>query len=154
MSDFCNLIQFSTYGDIGEECYPLDVIVNLCESGRAGMYVHTTENNYPQWAKLCALEEALVGSDMHEDFNFAVGKVKDDPEIRGWLEHGDTIIIPLGPKGQDTGTDVAVYHREVFDEMEYIVHAYAPASDDSAIFLNHQTRELYGTTISHTGDIG
>jgi hypothetical protein len=152
MGTFCNLIQFVPHSE-GWPLIPIDTINHLTESGKAGRFVHYCENSFPQWDVLCAFEDALVENDAHKDWVFVVGSMDDDPEVRGWLEYEDWIFVPLGPEGKRSGSDVGVWSREDFDELDIIIHAFAPATDDSAIHLNKIVRALYGGAIRPDGSI-
>ena len=118
-------------------CPPLSTISYLCEAGKAGFFVHFLSEGFPQWMTLCKLEEALVDNKQNEDFIFVVGSITSEPEIQGWLEYEDYILIPYGPKMQQaSGDQMGVWTRDDFDELDYSVVAFCPASDESGMILN------------------
>lgn len=120
---------------------PLSIISYLCEAGKAGRFVHFLGEGFPQWLTLCELEAALIDNRQNEDFVFVVGSVKSEPEIQGWLEHGDFVLIPYGPQMQQaSGDQIGCWSRSDFDELEYSVVAFCPAADDSGILLNQQVK--------------
>ena len=142
MNEFCPLIsvEFSAGCD-PPSVKPLSIISYLCETGRAGHFVHRIENAFPQWLTLCALEDALVDNKQNEDFVFVVGGVMGEPEIEGWMENGDFILVPYGPRMQHaSGDQMGVWARDDFDELDYSVVAFCPAADDSGIVLNQQVK--------------
>jgi hypothetical protein len=135
-----NLIQFEQFGDGISE--GVNTIRWLAEAGKAGRFVHCLLEGFPQWTTLTALEDALIDNDACDGFTFVVGTIAADPEVRGWLEHGDFIIVPYGDKRKSTGSDVGVWFREDFDAMDYTVQAVAPAGPESGILLNAQMKSL------------
>lgn len=144
MQEFCDLIsvEFSPGCD-PPAVTPLSTIRYLCESGRAGYFVHFVREGFPQWMTLCKLEEALIDNKQNEDFFFSVGSVASEPEIQGWLEYEDYIIIPYGPQmQQESGDQMGVWTREDFDELDYSLCAFSPATDESGILLNGMLKEL------------
>ena len=154
MKDFCNRVMWKRYGEVKGLHVPLDIINDLCESGKAGRFVHYVENGSSQWDKLCALEDALVDHRKHNGFMFVVGERNNDIEVRGWMEYSDLIIVPFGPERQKKGMDVGVYDRSVFDSKPYTIHAMTPCSEDSAIHINKQVREITGKPINFNGTVG
>jgi len=143
VNEFCSLVsvEFSAGCDDPPSIKPLNTIRWLCESGKAGYFVHNLREAFPQWMTLCRLEEALVDNGQHENFIFVVGGVASEPEIEGWLEFGDFIIIPYGPKMQQGGDQMGVWARSDFDELDYSVYAFTPAADESGILLNAMVKE-------------
>lgn len=138
MYEFCDLIsvEFSAGCD-PPSVKPLDTISYLCESGKAGYFVHNLREAFPQWMTLCRMEEALVDNKQEEDFVFVVGSITGEPEIQGWLEYEDHVLIPYGPKMQQaSGDQMGVWTRENFDELDYSVVAFCAASDESGMILN------------------
>ena len=118
-------------------CPPLSTISYLCESGKAGYYVHNLQEGFPQWMTLCRMEEALIDNRQNEDWIFVVGSIVGEPEIQGWLEFGDFILVPYGPLMQHaSGDQMGVWLRSDFDELSYSVYAFCPAADDSGMVLN------------------
>ena len=153
MGDSCEKIRFKPFGDPDSDL-PVGIIIYLCEAGKAGRFCHYVENQFDQWDKLCALEDALVDTHNEEGFLFVVGSRMDDPEVKGWLEYEDVIILPLGAKGQSKGRDVSVYSRECFDDGAYVIHAFSECADDSGIKLNKIVRAIHGKPISPSGVVG
>ena len=142
MFEFSNMfsVEFSAGCD-PDAVEPLSIISYLCEAGRAGFFVHFLREGFPQWLTLCKLEEALIDNRQNEDFVFVVGGVVGEPEIEGWLEFGDYILIPYGPKMQQaSGDQMGVWTREDFDELDYSVYAFCPADDDSGMVLNRMVK--------------
>ena|GEM_PF-1916843 len=151
MNEFCDLIDFRmfpdrdpdtcAYGDSEDEdafreSTPCGIINYLCETGKAGYFVHFLSEGFPQWMTLCRLEEALVDNRQNEGFVFVVGSLGGDEETQGWLEYEDWIIVPFGPENQKPGTQVGVWRRDDFDLLENTVVAFSPAADDSGMVLN------------------
>ena len=143
MNEFCSLVsvEFSAGCD-PPAVTPLSTIEWLSEAGKAGYFVHNLREGFPQWMTLCRLEEALVDNKQHEDFIFVVGSIPSEPEIEGWLEYLDYVLIPYGPKMQQaSGDQLGVWIREDFDELDYAVVAFCAASDESGILLNRIVKE-------------
>jgi len=143
MHEFSDLfsIEFSAGCDDPPSIMPLGTIKYLCAAGKAGFFVHNLREAFPQWMTLCRLEEALIDNKQNEDWVFVVGSVVGEPEIQGWLEHGDFILIPYGPEMQKGGDQMGVWLRSDFDELDYSVYAFCAADDDSGIILNRMVRE-------------
>ena len=138
MFEFSNMfsVEFSAGCD-PPAVEPLSIITWLCEAGKAGHFVHNLREGFPQWMTLCRLEEALVDNKQNEDWVFVVGSIAGEPEIEGWLEYEDYILIPYGPKMQQaSGDQLGVWTRDDFDELDYSVYAFCPADDDSGMVLN------------------
>jgi len=154
MKDFCNKVRWKRYGEVKGLSVPFDTINDLCEAGKAGRFVHYVENGASQWDKLCALEDALVDSRKQKGFMFIVGERAGDPEVRGWLEYGDLIIVPFGPVRQESGADIGVYDRHRFDNKPYTIHAMTKCDEDSAIHINRQVRSVHGKPIGWDGKVG
>jgi len=92
---------------------------------------------FPQWLTLCKLEEALIDNRQEEDFIFVVGSIASEPEIEGWLEYEDYIVVPYGPSMQAaSGDQLGCWAREDFDQLDYSVYAFTPAADESGMILN------------------
>jgi len=104
--EFCNMfsIEFSAGCD-PPSVTPLGIISYLCEAGKAGYFVHDLSEGFPQWMTLCRLEEALCDNRQNEDWVFVVGSIVGEPEIEGWMEYLDYILIPYGPKMQQASGD-------------------------------------------------
>lgn len=139
-NDFMRLVQFEQFGD-GISA-PVDTLRSLAESGRAGRFVHMATEGFRQWDVTCALEDALIDSRQCDGWLFVVGSIADDPEVKGWLEYGDWIVVPYGPERSKRGSDVGVWHRRDFDELDYSITAMAEAGPDSGIKLNAIMRAL------------
>jgi len=142
MHEFCEMfsIEFSAGCD-PLSVTPLSTISYLCEAGKAGFFVHNLREAFPQWMTLCRLEEALIDNKQNEDFVFVVGSIASEPEIEGWLEYEDYILIPYGPLMQEaSGDQLGVWTRADFDELDYSVVAFCPAADDSGIVLNKMVK--------------
>lgn len=142
MNEFCSLVsvEFSAGCD-PPSVKPLSIISYLCEAGRAGRFVHFLGEGFPQWMTLCGLEEALCDNRQNDDFVFVVGSIASEPEIQGWLEYEDYILIPYGPEMQKGGDQMGVWTRADFDELDYSVVAFSPAADESGIRLNAMVKE-------------
>ena len=154
MKEFDCRVKFETHNEVEGKDEPVGIVNYLCETGKAGRFVHNVENKGSQWDTLCALEDALVDARQNDGFTFVVGKMKDREEVRGWMEYKDVILVPYGPKDQNLhNSDVGVYSREEFDAMEYTIHAMAEAADDSGIVLNFQLRETTGHPMDYNGDV-
>jgi len=140
--DFCSLfsVEFSAGCD-PPAVKPLSIISYLCEAGKAGHFVHMLSEGFPQWLTLCKLEEALIDNRQEEDFIFVVGSIASEPEIEGWLEYEDYILIPYGPEMQKGGDQMGVWTRDDFDELGYSLCAWAPVCDESGILLNAMVKE-------------
>jgi hypothetical protein len=145
---FCNVICFDQFGDEDAPDSPVkDIIEGMCDSGKAGLFVHQMENGFPQWECLCSLEAALVENGLNKDWIFVVGMIEGDDETEGWLEYAHNedvwVVIPRGPLGKENwGSDVAVINREDFDETDYKVFVFASAADDSAMKMNKILKAL------------
>jgi len=142
MHEFCEMfsIEFSAGCD-PLAVTPLSTISYLCEAGKAGRFVHFLREGFPQWLTLCELEAALIDNRQNEDFVFVVGSITSEPEIEGWLEYEDYILIPYGPKMQEaSGDQLGVWTRDDFDQLDYSVVAFCPASDESGILLNRMVK--------------
>lgn len=142
MYEFCDLVsvEFSAGCD-PPSVTPLSTISYLCEAGKAGYFVHNLREGFPQWMTLCRLEEALIDNRQNEDFVFVVGSIVGEPEIEGWLEYEDYILVPYGPLMQQaSGDQIGCWTRDDFDELDYSVVAFCPAADDSGILLNQQVK--------------
>lgn len=142
MNEFCPLIsvEFSAGCD-PPAVRPLSIISYLCEAGKAGRFVHFLGEGFPQWMTLCELEEALVDNRQNENWLFVVGSIVGEPEIEGWLECDDYVLIPYGPKMQQaSGDQMGVWLRSDFDELSYSVYAFCPAADDSGMVLNRMVK--------------
>jgi hypothetical protein len=120
-----------------------ETIQYLCESGKSGRFIHFVENKAKQWWKVCALEEALVEQRITEDWKIVVGKMETDDEIEGWLICDDWYVIPLGPKGQESGSDVLVLDSWDFLALHPITFASCDVCDESGILLNKQMKENF-----------
>lgn len=142
MHEFCDLIsvEFSAGCD-PLAVAPLSTISYLCESGKAGYFVHFLSEGFAQWETLCKLEEALIDNRQNEDWVFVVGSIASEPEIQGWLEYEDYILIPYGPEMQKGGDQMGVWTRADFDELDYSLAAWCPAADDSGIRLNAMVKQ-------------
>ena len=142
MHEFCPLIsvEFSAGCD-PPSVTPLSIISYLCEAGKAGFFVHNLREAFPQWMTLCRLEEALIDNRQNEDWVFVVGSITGEPEIQGWLEFEDYILIPYGPEMQKGGDQLGVWTRDDFDELDYSAAAFCPAADDSGMVLNRMVKE-------------
>jgi hypothetical protein len=143
LNEFCTLfsIEFSAGCDDPPSIAPLANISYLCEAGKAGLFVHYLKEAKPQWDTLCQLEDALVNNKANEGFIFVIGSVASEPEIQGWLEFEDFIIIPYGPEMQKSGDQMGVWGRSDFDQLDYSVVAFCPACDESGIILNKMVKE-------------
>lgn len=119
-------------------CTPANTISGLVRSGKAGTFVHMCEEGFPQWHVLCALEDALVANKKNKDWTFVAGHIDDMPDVRGWLEYEDWVIIP------DKKGVVSIFDRDYLDSLAYDVVAFAPASDESAIALNRIAKAIHG----------
>lgn len=120
-------------------CVPANTIMDLVNSGKAGTFVHMCEEGFHQWHVLCALEDAIVINKKNKDWTFVAGHIEDMPNVRGWLEYEDWIIVP-----ERQGV-VLAFSRDYLDSLKYDVVAFAPASDESAIVLNRIAKAINGS---------
>lgn len=140
-SDFESIIRWEQHGDGEPEA--IGIINWLCETGKAGHFVHRITEGFPQFMTLCALEDALVECKQEDGWAFVCGCIFGDDETKGWLEHGDWIVVPFGPTLQQGGYHGAMWTREAFDALNYQVWALTDCADDSAMVLNRMMRESF-----------
>lgn len=112
------------------------VVIWVAESGKAGRFCHYISEGFPQWETLCALEDGLIDAKQAAGWCFIVGTLDSDPEVRGWLEYMDWVVMPYGPIRQQAGSDLGLWTRDDFDELEYTIHALADAGPGSGIVIN------------------
>jgi len=113
---------------------------SLIETEAAGRYVHYALEGFPQWDTLCALEDVLIDTVRYEDWSFVVGTVANDAETKGWLEYKDWIVLPYSPARK--GSNIGIWSRVDWDELDYLVMGVAPAGPDSGILLNAISKSL------------
>jgi hypothetical protein len=142
MGDFCDIVQFEAHSD-GDPAAPT-IIGWLCETGKAGRFVHYAVEGFRQWETLCALEQALVDARQERDWTFVVGHTPLDEEARGWLEHEDWVVMPYGKERRGGGSDVGLWRCDDFYESEPEVLARTNAADDSGIHINRQLKQNGG----------
>jgi hypothetical protein len=136
---FDELIQFEVV--IGPQPGFLPNLLWLLESGKMGDTVHRVTNQLPQWHQLCALEDDLIKNRANKGFKFVVGEHANHLDVRGWLLHeGGTVVVPLGPLGQQTGSDILI--ADAYDWAgRATVYAIADAEDASGISINRQLKD-------------
>ena len=138
MSEFMVLIAIEQHSDGTPAA--AGVIQRLIESGKGGRFVHAIDDGHSQWEILCALEDALIDAGQNDGWTFVAGRIEDDGETRGWLEHDDWVVMPYGPERRKAGTDIGLWYRDDFDALSPVVFATAPAAPDSGIVINRQLR--------------
>ena len=141
-NEFEPLIQIETRSD--GTCQGLQHIMDLVEGGRAGRFCHYILEGFPQWDTLCALEDVLIDNGVNKDWAFVVGRIADLPEVRGWMEYGDWVIVPLGPEGKQSGSEILAWDIIDFTtDVDYTAWARTEAAPGSGIILNRRLKEEF-----------
>jgi hypothetical protein len=136
MSEFTPLVCIEQHGD--GDCDAATVIQWVCETGKAGRFVHFIDCGHTNWELCCALEDGLIETRQNEGWTFVAGRLAGDKETTGWLTYQDWVVLPYGPERKKSGSDIGIWHES---EFEYeAVYATAPAADDSGIVINAQLR--------------
>jgi len=138
MSEFCELISIDVHSD--GDCEAAGIIAWLAESGKAGRFVHSIDCGAKPWESLCALEDALIDTRQNKGWTFIAGQLPGDPEAHGWMEYQGWIVLPYGEEGRRSGSEIGVWSKEDFAELEPVILATAPAADDSGIIINRQLK--------------
>jgi hypothetical protein len=138
MGEFCDVICFEAHSD--GEPLAVPIIDWLCESGKAGHFVHFVTEGFRQWEILCALEQALIDTRQQQGWVFVVGHTPLDEEVKGWLEYEDWAIVPYGPLHQQCGSDVGLWRCDDFYDSDPVILARTPAADESGIHVNRQLK--------------
>jgi len=142
MGEFCDVIQFEAHSDGEPNAVP--IIGWLCETGKAGRFVHFVTEHFRQWETLCALEQALVDARQEQGWVFVVGHTPLDAEANGWLEYEDWVVLPYGPMRQQSGSDVGLWRcdefYDIYDGNGPEVLARTDAADESGIYINRQLK--------------
>jgi hypothetical protein len=123
-----------------EDPEPVRTLSSLAERGKLGVSLHRIINHYPNWDKLCGLEDDLIASGEGKGWTLVLGKAARLDEVSGWLEYGGWVVVPYGPRQQEaSGNDFGVWSRdEFYEEYEPVISARAPAGDESGILINRQ----------------
>jgi hypothetical protein len=141
-NSFEPLIQVESFSD--GTCRGVQTIMDLAESGKAGRFVHYILEGFPQWQTLCALEDALIDNGVHKGWTFVVGRIADLPEVRGWMECEGWAIVPLGPVGKQSGSDVLAWNIVDFTtDVDSTEWARTTAAPESGIVLNRMLKEQF-----------
>jgi len=140
VGEFCDVIQFEAHSD--GEPNAVAVINWLCETGKAGRFVHFVAEGYRQWEILCALEQALVDTRQERGWVFVVGHTLFDEDAKGWLEYEDWVILPYGEMRRKAGSDVGLWRCDDFyrDEYSPVILARTDVADESGIYINRQLK--------------
>ena len=138
-NSFEPLIQVESFSD--GICRGVQTIMDLAESGKAGRFVHYILEGFPQWQTLCALEDALIDNGAHKGWIFVVGRIADLPEVRGWMECDGWAIVPFGPEGKRSGSEIGVWSIVDFEaDVDYTEWARTAAAPESGIDLHRALR--------------
>jgi hypothetical protein len=120
------------------------MVMWLAESGKAGRFVHYALEGFPQWDTLCALEDALIESRVNDGWEFVVGRIADLSDVRGWLECEGWVVVPYGPVGKESGSDIGVWNIVDFTtDVDYTEWARADAAPESGTILNRALKEQF-----------